>query len=226
MPSNPDDDLLVDDIAHAEPEKGDSVFDQFVPDQVVAVQGPDGLPMDRDPAHSFEDSLPPPLTPQTMVCLPQTADPENGRTEDLPACAYYRRQRYSSSSTPGATQIDRYCTHPSQRGLNGACTILRDSAIYQCELRDPPDQASYAVLEAIDSIKIAQGIERLKVEADKRKAIDDGKAAIAADGKAEPARRYRMFRTRDDVEAGRRVLDADDFEKEPGDAHEGTGKEG
>lgn len=213
MPHDPENELVIEDVAELDPEKGDSVFDQFEPEQAVAVVGPDGLPMDRDPAHSFDDALPPPLTPQTMACLAQVANDKLGRTNDLPACRWYKRQRYTSSSTPGATQIDRYCTHPSQRGLNGACTILRDAAIYQCELRIPPDPAATKVLEAIDAIKIAQGLARLEVEADKRKAIEDGQAALETEVQAEPARRYRMFRTQEDVEVGRTTLDADDYEK-------------
>lgn len=213
MPQDPDSEITPDDIAQLDPEKGDSVFDQFSPERALAVEGPDGLAMDRDPPHSYDDALPPPLTPQTMNCLAQPADEAAGRPMPLPECKWYKRQRYSSASTPGATQIDRYCTHPSQRGLNGACTILRDAAIYQCELRIPGDPAGVIVLDAIDDSKIQMGIARLAAEASKRQAIEAGEEAVRDRGKPGVARRYRMFRTPEDVKAGRTVLNPDDYEK-------------
>lgn len=193
--------MEVDDIdVEANPSPGESIFDQFQPEQAVAVRGPDGLAMDKDPPWTFHDALPPPLTPKTMACLAQPADPAMGRHTPLPKCRYYKRQRHLSPRTPDLALIERYCTEPTQRGLNGACMILKDSAVFQCELRDPFDPSAELVLDAIDSEKIQIGEQRL---------IDEGR-----DGPIEDARKvvgYRMFKTADDVAEGRTEVSEEDF---------------
>lgn len=70
---------------------------------------------------------------------------------------------------------------------------LDDAGIFECEFRDPPDPMATLTLDRIDSVKIKRGRERLVEE--------------QRTGKVHG---YRMFRTPEDVAAGRFVLDESD----------------
>jgi hypothetical protein len=193
--------MTVDDIeTEANPSPGESIFDQFQPEQALAVKGPDGLAVDKDPPWTFHDALPPPLTPKTMACLAQPKDDDIGRTEALVKCRYYKRQRHLSPRTPDVALIDRFCAHPEQRGLNGACMLLKDAAIFQCEFREPADPSAELILDAIDVQKIEIGEQRL-IDEGRTGPIDEGKKVVG----------YRMFKTMEDLDEGRTTLAEEDY---------------
>ena len=111
----------------------------------------------------------------------------------LGKCDYYKRQRVHSPMTPDRPLIQRFCCHPSLRGINGAALVIDDAGIFECEFRGPPNPHASAVLDAIDDDKIEKGSARLDFE--KRTGKTKG---------------YRMFRTPEDVASGRTVLDEGD----------------
>ncbi|MFA4971406.1 MAG: hypothetical protein WC683_02250 [bacterium] len=185
------------------PTPGGSIFEQFRPAQPEYRDGPDGMPIEKDPPWTFSQALPPPLCPQTFSCLEQEPDPKKGRLTRLGKCRFYKRQRVISPDIPDLALIERFCTVEALRGINGAAMCLKDSAIFDCEFRDPPDPAATNVLDAIDAEKIEIGKARVIVEG-------------AGSGDREAPRKikgYRMFKTKEDVEAGKKVLDKDEFQE-------------
>jgi len=183
------------------PVPGGSIFDQFQPAQPEFKDGPDGLPVEKDPPWSFSQALPPPLAPQTLSCLAQEVDVGAGRHVALPRCRYYKRQRVLSPDIPDLAQIERFCTIESLRGINGAAMCLKDCAILNCEFRDPPDPAAEIMLDAIDKVKIEIGKERVATE------------GHAGDGKVGPRKLkgFRMFKTLEDVANKKTTLNDDEF---------------
>ena len=167
------------------------VFTEYNPYDYTMTIGPDGLPVEDMPPWQSQDAAPIPLTPETMHCLPQ--DKSAWDRDGLPACKYYKRQRVHNPQAPERPMIQRFCTHQSLRGINGAALTLDDAGIFDCEFRFPPSTRASVILDRIDSNKIVLGRERLVQEA-------SGKGIAG----------FRMFRTPEDVAAGRYVLDEDD----------------
>lgn len=141
------------------PRKGDSIFDTYQPTVPQWVLADDGLPKEVDQTTS-DETLPPALMQETLVCMKQDADPEHGRSECLEKCKYYKRQLSREPSALNLRVIDRWCLHPASKGLNGAALSLRDTEVPFCELRDPPDPRSEYYLDKIDEKKIQQGKNR------------------------------------------------------------------
>lgn len=183
------------------PTPGGSIFDQFQPAQPEYRDGADGMPVEKDPPWSYNQALPPPLAPATLSCLAQDPDPKNGRHARLEKCRYYKRQRVLAPDIPDLSQIERFCIVESLRGINGAALCLKDSAILNCEFRDPPDPAASIMLDAIDDLKIAIGKERVESE------------GHAGDGRTGPRRvkGYRIFKTPEDLAQKKTTLNEDEF---------------
>jgi len=191
------------------PRPGDAVTDAFEPYPPQLKIGHDGLPVEVDPPWTPKQAAPIPLSPKTMCCLeqPDVMVPGRGRkVQDakgiwvrekelgpLPKCEFYKRQRVHDAMTPDRPLLQRFCTHPSLRGINGASLVLDDAGIFNCELRSPTNPQDTLVLDEIDSRIIAKGEAR--VEFEKRTGKTKG---------------YRMFRTPEDVAAGRHTLDEGD----------------
>jgi hypothetical protein len=175
------------------PVPGDSMTDNFEPYAYTMVEGPDGLPVEDTPPWQSADSAPIPLTPETVQCLPQK--PGKHTPEGLPACSHYKRQRVHNPTAPDRPIIQRFCTHPSLRGINGACLSLDDAGVFECEFRDPIDPRAKLVLDMLDHHKIKLGRERLQNE------VKTGKV-----------HGFRLFRTPEDVAAGRFTLSDDDID--------------
>jgi hypothetical protein len=174
------------------PSPGDALLDAFEPTDYTLVEGPDGLPVEAMSPYQAQDTAPIPLTPETVVCLAQDPSPFN--KEPIAVCRYYRRQRVHNPKAPDRPMIQRFCTVSALRGINGACMALDDAGIYDCEFRDPPHPRAALVLDRIDRDKIKKGRERLIQE--RRTGKTHG---------------YRMFRTPEDVAAGRYVVDETDM---------------
>jgi hypothetical protein len=170
------------------PVPGYGLIQNFEPYQYTMTMGKDGLPMEQSPPWQSQDAAPIPLTPETVHCLPQPQGQFTPR--GLPACSHYKRQRCHNPQAPDRPIIMRFCTHPSLRGINGASLAIDDAGIFECEFRDPPDPKSTVLLDCLDHQKIVLGRERLRHE----------KAMGRVHG-------FRLFRTPEDVEAGRYVLD-------------------
>lgn len=98
-------------------------------------------------------------------------------------CRHYCRMRMDlpNSSDPA---IERLCT--AQRAENGLLMSVRDMRMLACELRDPPDVACMADLDARDQLLVALGRERL-AEQDQQLEEFDVEAALqeAENGTAE-----------------------------------------
>ena len=183
------------------PTPGETFTENFDPYQYTLVEGPDGMPVEATPPWQSQDTAPIPLTPETVACLPQGADEFTKRAGiegGLPVCSFYKRQRVHNPQAPERPIIQRFCTCPSLRGINGACMSLDDAGIFDCEFREPPHPKATPTLDRIDHDKITLGRERLKHE--------------RATGKVHG---YRLFRTPEDVAAGRYVLDEGDTSDQP-----------
>lgn len=150
-----DEDLPPDeypDDVEGHPRPSDSVFAAFPTTEPAIVLDPaDGMPREADVPWTFQDALAPPLTPETLVCMKQSAD--------LPHCRYYKRQLALDPELDRPI-IMRWCTCPALRGTNGSALSLRDSAMPHCELRDPKDPKSTDLLDKIDDEKIKLGQNR------------------------------------------------------------------
>jgi hypothetical protein len=169
------------------PRPGDSFFEQYQPSRPELRTAADGMPVEIDPPWSVQDAMPPPLCPETFACM---AQPAHGQTREVQRCDYYVRQRVNAPDAPDRPLIQRFCTHPGLRGLNGAALALSDAAIFECELREPPDPRAREVLDAIDGIITAKGRERIDFTS-----------------KTGKVKGYPIFRTPEDVKAGRLVAD-------------------
>lgn len=177
---------------YGSPVPGNSITDSFNPYEAALETGPDGLPVEQTPPWHSQDTAPIPLTPETVSCLPQPKTPWN--PEGLSACKHYLRQRVHNPQAPDEPFVQRFCTCSLFRGINGACMSLDDAGIFECEARDPKDARATQVLDAIDARKVKLGLRRIKVEKDEGKVHG-----------------YRLFRTPEDLAAGRVVLDEDDI---------------
>lgn len=178
------------------PTPGETFTENFNPYEYTLVEGPDGMPVEATPPWQSQDTAPIPLTPETVACLPQPPDEwckQAGLPEGLPVCTHYKRQRVHNPQAPERPIIQRFCTRPELRGINGACMSLDDAGIFDCEFRDPPHPKSKPMLDRIDHDKVKLGRERLVHE----------RKTGAVHG-------YRLFRTPEDVKAGRYVLDEND----------------
>ena len=173
------------------PSPGDAMVENFEPYAYTMKIGPDGLPVEDTPPWQSADTAPIPLTPETVQCLPQP--PGHFTPEGVSACRYYKRQRVHNPRAPDKPILNRLCTHDAVRGMNGACMVLDDAGIFECELRDPPDPRSKMVLDLIDHHKMLLGRKRLEQEV----------ATGSVHG-------YRLFRTKEDVDAGRFTLEEND----------------
>jgi len=173
------------------PVPGEAFTEQYNPYDYTLTEGPDGLPVEATPPWQSQDTAPIPLTPETVTCLPQPKDA--WADEALPACRFYKRQRVHNPQAPDRAIVQRFCTAPELRGINGACMSMDDAGMFDCEFRDPPHPRARVVLDRIDYIKIQLGRERL---------VEERKS-----GKVHG---YRMFRTPEDVAAGRYVVDEGD----------------
>jgi hypothetical protein len=174
------------------PAPGDGIIENFNPYDYAVVMGPDGMPMEASTPWQSQDAATIPLTPETVKCLPQP--PKKDGEAGLSACRFYKRQRVHNPSAPDRAMIQRFCTVTELRGINGACMALDDAGIFDCEFRDPPDPEDTLRLDAIDSSKVTKGRIRLREEA----------ATGTVHG-------YRMFRTPEDVAAGKYVLDENEI---------------
>jgi hypothetical protein len=190
-PDEPKDDVDEDGHELGSPSPGEVFTDDFNPYEPVMIEGADGMPVEQDPPWSSEDAAPIPLTPQTVACLAQPKSHWN--LDGVSACRHYRRQRVHNPKAPDRPMIQRFCCHPFLRGINGACLSLDDAGIFECEFRTPEDKRAILVLNGIDSVKVRKGQERLVQE--KKTGKTHG---------------YRLFRTPEDVKAGRFVLDEND----------------
>lgn len=179
-------------IEFGSPTPGESLVSGYQPYEYTLVEGEDGLPVEATPPYQAQDTAPIPLTPETVVCLPQGPGPFNA--EPIPVCKFYRRQRVHNPQAPDKPQIQRFCCVEALRGINGAAMALDDSGVYDCEFRDPPHPRAQLVLDRIDHDKIKLGRERLEQE--------------RRTGKVHG---YRMFRTPEDVAAGRYIVDESDM---------------
>ncbi len=153
---------------------GESVFDAFQPEVDVWGTGPDGLPaaIEKDTGDG-----PYPFLPENLVCMKQ---------DSAETCIYYKRQLVPLGVHHDQRQVDRWCTHPSQRALNGAALNLSESAMFACELRDPPHP---------ESVKL----------------LDDGDAKRLSTATG-PKKHWRLFRTPEEAAAGVTELGENDYE--------------
>lgn len=138
------------------PRVSDTLFEAFPLEQPIgAVISPeDGLPVDYTP-DAGDDAAAPPLSPDTLVCMPAMQDDGTSRAK----CKFYKRQKAMDTEL-GLWVIQRWCVCPALRGTNGAALDLRDTAVPACEMRDPPDERSSEILDKFDEEKIAQGKDR------------------------------------------------------------------
>lgn len=174
------------------PVPGEALTENFNPYDYAMVMGEDGLPREAGTPWQSQDAATIPLTPETVKCLPQA--PRDPTCAGLAVCKYYKRQRVHNPAAPDRAMIQRFCTVTELRGINGACMALDDAGIFDCEFRDPPDPEDTRRLDAIDCDKITKGRIRLREEA----------ATGTVHG-------YRMFRTPEDVAAGKYVLDENEI---------------
>lgn len=87
-----------------------------------------------------------------------------------PQCEYYKRVMTDFESQDGIKQVERVCT--AQRTEGGEYVSLRDTRVYACEHRSPPDFVSAERLRKFDQ-------ERLQ-SAQKQTEEFDVEAALAA----------------------------------------------
>ena len=153
---------------------GDSVFDAFQPETDLWGPGADGLPA---PIEKDTGDGPLPFTPENLVCMKQ---------ETCGVCVYYKRQITPLGEHHDQRSIDRWCLHPGMRALNGAALNLSESAMFACELRDPPHPESAKLLDDIDENLLQR-----------------------ATG---PAKFWSLFRTPEQAAAGVTTLGEDDYE--------------
>lgn len=174
------------------PVPGQSLTEQYNPYDYTYTAGPDGMPVEALPPYQSQDAAPIPLTPETVMCLPQSKDAWL-KDDVLPTCRYYKRQRVHNPQAPDRPMIQRFCTHPQLRGINGAALVLDDAGIFECEFRAPPHPRTVPILDRIDSELIKKG--RVRLEQERKTGKVHG---------------YRLFRTLEDVKQGRFVLDEND----------------
>jgi len=112
----------------------------------------DGLPRPAVPV-TFEDTKAPALTPENLVCL---------GTSTRPVCAHYKRQMVDVAGTDHKLVL-RFCV--ARTDEDGGYMSLRDSAIYACDLRSPPDPVSGNKLDEADAKIMADAAEAAAAEA-------------------------------------------------------------
>jgi len=179
--TSPPDEEGDDDAQQLEPgthSPGDSVFDAFPPEIDLWGRGEDGLP---SPIEKDTGDGPHPFTPENLVCMRQA-------TADI--CQYYKRQLTPLGPFRDQRNVDRWCLHPGMRALNGAALNLSESAMFACELREPPHPESAKLLDEGDE-------KRLRLSSDKDKKY------------------WRIFRTPDEAAKGVSELSDTDYEDKP-----------
>ena len=181
MRNDDDDDLLSDDPCTP----SDSVFDQFQSDEIRYSMGEDGFPLEHDPPG---DPNAPALTPENFTCLEQA--------DGTQKCKWMIRQLIPFDDTRGSKYMRRMCTHALCKTLSGAGLQLSDSAMYACELREPPHGPSIDDLDRRDKRTMARAKSKIK---------------------------WRMFRTPEEAEAGKHTLGEDEYEQ--GDEGADAGRE-
>jgi hypothetical protein len=107
-----------------------------------------------------------------------------GRTEALPSCKHYARQKGVDETIPVYITM-RWCTHGCMRSLSGAALSLRDTAMIACELREPRDPCTDALLDKDDEKRVKLGGKRVG---------------------------YRLYKTPEDVAAGKTSLSEEEWE--------------
>ena len=190
-PGQSDEAAAEENLQPGNPVPGEVFTENYNPYEYTMTDGPDGLPIESTPPWQSQDTAPIPMTPETLACLRQAKDAFN--KWELPQCEFYKRQRVHNPTAPDRPFIQRFCTNPSLRGINGAALSLDDAGIFDCEFRHPENARATPTLDAIDARKIDLGRKRLIGEAKTGKVVG-----------------YRMFRTPEDVAAGRTMLEEDD----------------
>jgi hypothetical protein len=178
MQDEHDDDVSPDDL-HPELEENTpstSIFDAFQPEPVKYTMGKDGFPLEHDPPGNPGV---PSLTPENLTCLAQD--------DGTPKCSWFARQLVPTSIADGRKYMRRLCTHQAFKTLSGAGMEISDSAVYACEMRDPPHGPSIADLDRRD----ARSMARAKIK-----------------------HNWRMFRTEDEAKAGVHTLGDSQYERE------------
>jgi hypothetical protein len=132
-----------DDVPLGPPTPGLSVYESFDPTPDMWANGADGLPV---PLEEDRGDGPYPFKPENLVCIRQD--------DGTPACSFYKRQLVPLGEHHDQRWVDRWCTHPCMRGLNGASLNLSESAMFACELREPPHLASIRLLDEGDAKRI------------------------------------------------------------------------
>jgi hypothetical protein len=86
-------------------------------------------------------------------------DPERVTVEPIrPPCRHYVRQQVSFELNAAHARLSRLCA--ARRTTEGTFMTVSDTGIFACDMRDPYDAESAAVLDEFDAKKIAQGVNR------------------------------------------------------------------
>jgi hypothetical protein len=73
-------------------------------------------------------------------------------------CSHYVRQMTQADMNPEIRFISRLCS--ARRDRQGAFMSVRDTAVYACDMRNPPDVESTKLLDDFDQKKIQEGKNR------------------------------------------------------------------
>jgi hypothetical protein len=98
---------------------------------------------------TFETSQAPSLSPARFVCM---------KGPGRPQCKHYVRQLVPFEGNSDHNDMERYCT--KLRDESGELVSLKNQEVLACELRDPPDPASQALLDEHDAEILRRAAER------------------------------------------------------------------
>jgi hypothetical protein len=102
-----------------------------------------------------------------VVCAKVAQDTFRPVRPIRPKCAHYKRQCFNNDEQPDPAEPGHRInfTHCiERRSIGGAFMSLRDQAIYACDHRDPPDEASRALhLDAFDEKRLREQGHKTKI---------------------------------------------------------------